>query len=49
MTKPNYRYKHIVVQPETKERVRKFGLYGDSWDETINRICDMAEKANVGA
>lgn len=38
-------YKNIAVKPETHDRFRRFGNYGESADEVLNRLLDMAEKA----
>ena len=37
-------YTTITVKKSTKERLRKFGGYGDTWDKIINRILDELEE-----
>lgn len=41
----DYNYTHIAVKPETIERFRRFGNYGESGDEILIRLLDIAEKA----
>lgn len=36
----------ISVQKKTKERLRKFGSFGETWDEALNRLLDIVEKIN---
>ena len=33
----------IGVKPSTKERFEKFGVYGDSADDILNKLMDKAE------
>lgn len=34
----------IHIKPETWERCKKFGVYGDSQDDLLNRVVDLADK-----
>lgn len=38
-------YKHIAVRPETYDRFQRFGKYGENADDVLNRILEIAEKA----
>jgi len=35
----------ITISLRTKERFNKFGNYGDSADDILNRLMDIVEKA----
>ena len=34
----------IPIESETRERLRKFGVKGESWDTLLNRIIDKLER-----
>jgi len=38
----------IQVSKTTKERLRKLGVKGESWDTVLNRLLDIAEKKGKG-
>jgi len=33
----------VRLKKATVERVGKFGKYGDSFDEIVNKVCEIAE------
>lgn len=38
-------YKSIAVRPETYERFKRFGKYGDNMDDVLIRLLNISEKA----
>jgi hypothetical protein len=38
------KYVHLAINSDTAARLRKFGLYGDTWDMVVSRVLDRAEK-----
>lgn len=34
----------IIIRPETHDRLIKFGKYGDTMDDIVSRVIDLAEK-----
>jgi hypothetical protein len=40
-------YTVIRLAVKTKERLRKYGKFGESYDDLINRILEEIEKSNL--
>jgi len=36
----NPEYTTISIRKETKKRLRKYGSFGETWDQLINKILD---------
>ena len=37
-------YTTLSIRKETKERLKSYGSFGESWDQLINRILDEIER-----
>lgn len=45
MSQGKNRYSSISLLPETKEKLETFGRKGDRWDDILNKLMRIAEKA----
>lgn len=43
---PDNEFVTINVKTKTKERFEKFGNYGETADDILNKLMDTTEKAN---
>jgi len=41
-------YTTLSIRKETKERLRKYGSFGESWDQLINKILDEIDRSHEG-
>ena len=37
-------YTTLSIRKETKKRLKRYGSFGESWDQLINRILDEIDK-----
>jgi len=37
-------YTTLTIRKETKEKLRKYGAFGESWDQLLNRLVEELER-----